>query len=1031
MKRNGKILISLLSSAFVFLAAAGFGAGRSAFSEDISRTEAQTAGGAQWSEADIAAEYEYGASFSVPARTLSVGGKTYDAQSVLVYPDGNATSAVRAELGMSGVYTIIYTAEAEGRMYREEATFCVLDNFVNHGEGSSAEYGRYDYRAYAVPTSYSDPEKLYDYAEIGTIVTQPKDGLYVRLAEGDELSFTPVIDLSELTVNDPLFEAWIMPDVLGEADFEKLYITLTDAFYPEKFIRFSVRGSMDGLMYPYSYWQMGGDGQMMKGYEVSKDLVHVEDEWGKGTQTSFYGVYVQNQTVTEGAMSIDLRYAPDELAGYAVSTAAAGPELIIDLDDPKFYSDPWTGFPSGKVRISVSADMYNKDSANFLITDIFGMGLTEEKAPDTAAPEITTDTDYDVMPEGKVGGSYPVPEASAYDDVDGDVDVSVSVWYNYSTKNAVRIDSDGKSFEIGRGGDYAIVYTAKDRSGNVAEKLLRVHAGAGISPLEVRIDENRVTQAAIGEWVPFASAETSGGSGDVKVTITAACGDDVVTAEDGFRPQREGSYTISYIAVDYIGESVTQTYTLAVARGTEPIFTEEAVLPDVFVAGSAYTLPVLYADDYTSGELVRVAADFDVEDGAGKRTVKAGESFVPTVTENGGVVKLTYRAGTAEKVYEVPAVLPYVEENGRVRFRIENYFLTDGVSTAKTDDWLLFTAETPDGGWTFAHTLAAEGLEAVLESTGGGGKFGGIRIVLRDAVDKNIAVEGLLVDDGGLKFKVGSLSVSVGGEFTSAEEYAVFWSDGRFGVNGAGVAVTKTASGGAFSGFPSGRVMLGVSFVEAEEEAQLALSELSGQPIYALSADKTKPKIIISGTYGGSAAFGQTVVLPSAMAADTLDPEVDFRMSVTGPDGAPIADAEGTLLKDVDPTREYSFVAERYGKYTVRYSAEDTSGNEQTLQYAINVEDDVPPEILFSGEFATEAKVGDVLVIPEFSVSDNLGGEVTVYKYCYTSNGVLVTIPENSNSIKCRYEGVYEFRIIAIDDTGNIAVKTARIVVSA
>ena len=75
--------------------------------------------------------------------------------------------------------------------------------------------------------------------------------------------------------------------------------------------------------------------------------------------------------------------------------------------------------------------------------------------------------------------------------------------------------------------------------------------------------------------------------------------------------------------------------------------------------------------------------------------------------------------------------------------------------------------------------------------------------------------------------------------------------------------------------------------------------------------------------------------------------------------------------------------------------------------------------------------MGDVLVIPEFSVSDNLGGEVTVYKYCYTSNGVLVTIPENSNSIKCRYEGVYEFRIIAIDDTGNIAVKTARIVVSA
>ena len=133
----------------------------------------------------------------------------------------------------------------------------------------------------------------------------------------------------------------------------------------------------------------------------------------------------------------------------------------------------------------------------------------------------------------------------------------------------------------------------------------------------------------------------------------------------------------------------------------------------------------------------------------------------------------------------------------------------------------------------------------------------------------------------------------------------------------------------------------------------------------------------------------------------------------------------------VDPTKEYSFVADKYGKYTVRYSAEDTSGNKQPLQYAINVEDDVPPDIVFAGEFAAEAKVGDVLVIPEFTVSDNLGGEVTVYKYCYTSNGVLVSIPENSNSIKCRYEGGYEFRIFAVDETGNIAVKTAQIVVSA
>ena len=343
----------------------------------------------------------------MPARTLSVGGKTYDAQSVLVYPDGNATSAARAELGMSGVYTIIYTAEAEGRMYREEATYCVLDNFVNPGRGAARNTAGTTIGRMPFPPLIRIWKNYTIMRRSARSSRSRKDGLYVRLAEGDELSFTPVIDLSELTVNDPLFEAWIMPDVLGEADFEKLYITLTDAFYPEKFIVFPSAVRWTDSCNPYSYWQMGGDGQMMKGYEVSKDLVHVEDEWGKGTQTSFYGVYVQNQTVTEGAMSIDLRYAPDELAGYAVSTAAAGPELIIDLDDPKFYSDPWTGFPCGKVRISVSADMYNKDSANFLITDIFGMGLTEEKARIPLRPKLRRIRTMTSCPKGKWAEAIP------------------------------------------------------------------------------------------------------------------------------------------------------------------------------------------------------------------------------------------------------------------------------------------------------------------------------------------------------------------------------------------------------------------------------------------------------------------------------------------------------------------------------------------------------------------------------------------------------------------------------------------------
>ena len=49
--------------------------------------------------------------------------------------------------------------------------------------------------------------------------------------------------------------------------------------------------------------------------------------------------------------------------------------------------------------------------------------------------------------------------------------------------------------------------------------------------------------------------------------------------------------------------------------------------------------------------------------------------------------------------------------------------------------------------------------------------------------------------------------------------------------------------------------------------------------------------------------------------------------------------------------------------------------------------------------------------------------DITITKYVLTPSGVLVSIPENSNSVKAVQPGKYEFRVIAVDKVGNVAME--------
>ena len=197
------------------------------------------ASAAEWNDIALQAEYSYGEKLNVPARTLSAGGQTAKASSVLSYPDGSSTLKTETTLDMTGVYTLAYTAEIGGRIYKTEESFRVYDDMARVGEGSCVSYGRH-------PLS-------------------SRDGLSVSLAQGDTLRFSPLIDLNASTKDDPIVEMFVTPKKQGTLDFEKIVFTLTDAENPDCFLKISGRQSSDGIRYPYTYFLAGGNGQPMEG----------------------------------------------------------------------------------------------------------------------------------------------------------------------------------------------------------------------------------------------------------------------------------------------------------------------------------------------------------------------------------------------------------------------------------------------------------------------------------------------------------------------------------------------------------------------------------------------------------------------------------------------------------------------------------------------------------------------------------------------------------------------------------------------
>ena len=991
-----------------------------------------------WSNVDIDQEYIVDEKLSVPARTLTVGGETYDATIKITYPGGTTRTIESGDLLLSapGEYTITYEVRANGKKYSETEEFFVANKLWSvKNEKSSVTYG----------------------------TVGKTDALLVRLAKNDVLTFNKVVDLADYSSKEALVKGFINPDSVGSNDCEAIIIKVTDAYDPAQVL--TIRGYKSSSSVHTvcgSYWTAAGPNQTLAGWDSNARRYSIRTEIPDGICGTYRGVsfcsisgrynnttgLFDQSNVTADVESFSVHFDTDTKV-VSVSDKNNSSD-VADLDKPEYYeAEPlWKGFTSGKVTISVMADGYASETANFAISKVFGYDdlSVDNVFVEEEPPILTVDAEekyveynakldrYSFSPLAVVGGNYPVPNATAFDGYSGDVKVETKVYFDYSnTKQQVTIKDS--TFAVTQKGTYAIVYTAKDHMGNTVERIYWVNAVDALeNPLAMTVNKADATTSAVcGEKVALASYTTVGGSGDANVTITATCGDTTLDVSKGsLLAEKEGVWTITYTAMDYAGIKVVDSYTINVVLGDKPVFVEAPVFPKYIISGMEYVVPTVYAYDYTSGTKVEKIASLRVTDANGTKVYEAGQAYTPVVDDNGNM-DLTFVCESATMPMNVKAVAP---RSGDFGVYIERMFITEDYNITRDKSGLTMEA-TKEGtaDWMFANVLAAENAALYIKGIQGSSIFEGMTVTFTDYADSSIAVTMKVVHGktGTLRVQFGNtdreltkgLNLGIDDKGRALNEITFSYKLGKFYVDNLGVTVATDDNGNAFEGFPSGRVYMSAEIFGAKEGQKYIIEQIDNHIIGASARDRATPRIAINGEYGGIYDVKSEYVVGSALASDVIDPNVNCTVTVTRPNGAIMTDVNGLALEDVAADKEYVIKLTEYGQYQVTYKSVDWAGEEGISTYAVNIFDQKAPKLSLKGDFATTAKVGDTVELPLVEVTDDYSdvSEISVYRSVRNPYDVLTVFGYDKENTVYRftfkYAGEYKFVIVACDAAGN------------
>lgn len=940
-----------------------------------------------------------GSQITIPVVKMTLNNKQYDTVSILHKPDGSAQYANgTTKLSSIGKYSVEYKATVENKTYSTSESITVYQPKFELSDGAGQ-------------------------AEYSTENISGLEGELISLEKEQTVTIRDYFDITKATASEPIFEACIIPNKKGTADFLTLTIKFISKKDPSSYLEVVAN------YYDYNnctYFLAGANNQTVTGYESSQGTIHVGNTWGAPISGSFTLTPNNNMSIKDDTLKIYLDYETK------IVYANTGKVFVVDLDDPKYFGSLWEGFSDGEVYVEISANRYETSNlAQILLMKCGDIDLTQQNTYDIEAPEIAVDFgDYAEtnLPIGKSGLEYPIFTAHAEDYFSGDCEVTERVWARYYTSQKYELEIKDGKFLPSEAGIYIIEYRAIDDSGNEAVRRVEIEIVDDLNDMTISLT-NQQTTGKTGEYISFADVSVVGGSGNVTVDLQVSLnGESVDCMPNGFWAKKAGNYVVSITATDYIGEIKSESYVVTITENDLPVFLDAIYMPKYLIAGSTYSFGAVYAYDYTSGKTGdRVKAVLYTEDANGVKEHSDG-CYTPSVRNHLDTVKVYYKAGINGKTAqsEVFEIKVCVVGNGK-NIEISKYFVSDDVSIQATSNGMILSTTKDKATVDFANPVLANGLTYTFNVDPSQNSFSRLNVYLRDSINEKECIK---IGYSKSSQNASYISLNDGAQYSipasffggSSHEFAIKF-DNKICVASyeteVKINVGKTIYGEPFAGFSSGKAYVAFEFDGVVSGGTIVVSEIGGQQTTSVKADLIKPKIDLTNEISGRYSLGDVVDLTTAVALDVLDPNISSYYTVYTPDGSIATDINGKVLQNIALNESYRIKLDSYGNYRVSFVAEDWNGRkEKSFSYVMEVVDIVPPVITLNGTVPSEANVGDVIDIPLAKAIDIIDGVRSVYAFIYSPDG---RYRAYENGMAFNKAGKYKVVYYAFDESGNTA----------
>lgn len=879
--------------------------------------------------------------------------------------------------------------------------------------------------------SATDNVTLTPNTDTPSYVAKQANGLLVTSGESGTVYYNNPIDATTLTKDDLLFGLQITPKVSGRREMTQIIVRLQDVDNPKIFMEIS--------LYRYDYEDVALDSIVFitvktdtiesfrsctyqNDYDSKNDENHVTmipQNGLRGCQVygSFAGtkrgysnsinLFFDNETMT--LYSKDYSTWPDKSLYKTGFADEDGKFKVLDLDSDEMGNMKkyrWGGFPSGKFTMSFTTQLLNEDYANYMILAINNQNMDGTLLNDVTAPVLTVDAEQGNLPTAVVGGYYPFFNCLATDAMYGNLPVQTKVTFD---GNEYLCNSNG--FVPDKIGDYTLIYSASDPSGNTTAKQFTVTAGTTVAELDgsfvfdqhvkqVRFDDTSA-QNPDGSYpidlfctVYLPKMSGSGGSGQINCTLAVEyLGKNVELSDNGFVATQGGIYNVTYTLTDYLGNSKKYSYALQATLLDKPVL-QDVEIQQYLTVGQTYLLPSVKSYYFAPwGQQIKTFDQIKIYaiDGTTLLYTLDGNNAVYSPIQSDGeqvIVEYCSAVDSSSQPATYRKTVNLINGNALS----DKFVCDDGVTVTPTNYSIDFGFASESQSVLFVNPVSIlNGVEFGFTTTAGKNNFAQLDVKFTDRDDKSktltVSIFRNNVDVNRCEICAnGGVKGTIFGTFFDASNDLTFvlMRDGTVFDSNDDLVASATGFDGFFGGF----VYVEFSAKGVTGESVISLKKLATQTVSNVDTDYKKPSIYVVDEMIGNASYGSRVYVSPAIASDVYNVKTSLKVTVTF--------NNATVFQFFNEFGNFDggyFFASDYGTYRIRYEATDSNDNSISKYYQIVVRDEVKPQLVINGNVPTTAKKGDKLTLPQVTATDNVDGEVTVYLIVIDPMNVYTVVP--------------------------------------